>query len=578
MLGQWPLIVLGWLLNLTASAAAGVLPWLAGLFIDRLAAPNPGLDQFIQSLGFADAGAADWLLPLGMAISLALNALLIFGGTLSIQVAGQRITYNLRRRFYDHLLSLDVGFHSAMGSSDPLARLVRDVNTLSNSVYAVKDFIIAVASTLVLVGLILARHWQLALATLIILPPVVVILNLLGRLVRRHTHTVREAESSLLARLRQSLVSMRVVRAFGAEGYEKDAFDRRVEDVRRKTLKREFTAAITTPIIQAIGVSGVIAVIAYGINLVASGDLSTGMLVEYVGLVALVLKPLRTLGQANTNLQKIGSSVDRLYEILDREPAVVEPADPLIPPVPSGGVVYDGVGFAYADRPVLTDISFRAEPGEVVALVGPSGAGKSTLVKLLPRLYDPDAGRVILDGVDVRRWPLGELRSRLAMVPQQPLVFSVSVAENLRYGAPEATDDDLWAALEAVGLDDRIRRLRSGLRGEVGRDGETLSGGELQRMVIARALLCDPRVLILDEATSSLDSESELAVQRALGRLMAGRTTLVIAHRLSTVRGADRILVLDGGRIVERGGHDELMAEGGLYRGLVERQEGLTDR
>jgi len=574
MLTQWPLIALGWVLNLVASAAEGGLPWLAGMFIDRLAAPNPGLDRFLSGLGLGPA-AADWLLPLGMAVSLALNALLVFGGSYAIQYAGQRLTYDLRRRFYDHLLALDAGFHSAAGTGDPLTRLVHDVNTLSSSVYAVKEFVTAAATSLVLIGLILARHWQLALVTLIIIPPVVIALNLLGRLVRRHTHTVRRAESSLLARLRQSLESMRVVRAFGAEGYEREALDRRVEDTRKKTLRRELTAAVTGPIIQALGVSGVVAVIAYGVGLVDSGALSTGMLVEFVGLVALVLKPLRTLGQANANLQKIGASADRLYEVLDRAPAVSDPQEPATPPPPRGEVVYEGVGFAYAERPVLVDVSFRAEPGETVALVGPSGAGKSTLVKLLPRLFDPDAGSVRLDGLDLKLWPLAELRSRLAVVPQQPLVFSASVAENLRYGAPGATDDDLRAALEAVGLADRVERLAGDLDGGVGRDGAALSGGELQRLAIARALLADPRVLILDEATSSLDAESELAVQRALGRLMAGRTTLVIAHRLSTVRGADRILVLDGGRVVERGDHASLMAAGGLYKNLVERQEGL---
>jgi ABC-type multidrug transport system fused ATPase/permease subunit len=573
MLTQWPLIALGWALALVASAAEGGLPWLAGLFIDRLATPNPGLDRFLSGLGLG-AGAADWLLPLGMAVSLALNALLVFGGGYAIQYAGQRLTYDLRRRFYDHLLGLDVGFHAQTGSSDPLTRLVHDVNTLANSVYAVKEFVTAAAGSLVLIGLILARHWRLALVTLIILPPVIIALNLLGRLVRRHTHTVRRAESSFLARLRQSLESMRVVRAFGAEGYEREALDLRVEDARKKTLRRELTAAVTGPVIQALGVCGVIAVIAYGVGLVDAGTLSTGMLVEFVGLVALVLKPLRTLGQANANLQKIGASADRLYEVLDRTSAVADPPEPATPPPPRGEVVYEGVGFAYTDRPVIADVSFRAEPGETVALVGPSGAGKSTLLKLLPRLYDPDSGSVSLDGLDLKRWPLAELRSRLAVVPQQPLVFSASVAENLRYGAPEATDDDLRAALEAVGLVDRVERLPGGLAGEVGRDGVSLSGGELQRLAIARALLADPRVLILDEATSSLDAESELAVQRALGRLMAGRTTLVIAHRLSTVRGADRILVLDGGRIIERGDHAALMAAGGLYRSLVERQEG----
>jgi len=576
LLARWPLIALGWLLSLAGSAAEGALPWLAGMFIDRLAAPVPGLDRFLAGLGLAPA-AADWLLPLGMALCLALNAFLAFGGGFTIQYAGQRLTYDLRRRFYDHLLALDAGFHSAFGSSEALTRLVHDVNALSESVYSVKEFVSAAASTLVLAGLILARHWRLALATLVILPLVVVVLNLLGRLVRRHTHAVRRAEGSLLARLRQSLESMRVVRAFGAEGYEREALERRIEDARRKTLRREFTAALTGPIIQALGVSGVVAVIAYGVGLVDAGAISTGLLVEYVGLVALVLKPLRTLGQANANLQRIGSSVDRLYEVLDREPAVVEPPEPASPPPPRGEVVYDGVGFSYGGRPVLADISFSAEPGETVALVGPSGAGKSTLAKLLPRLYDPDAGEILLDGLELRRWPLFELRSRMALVPQQPLVFSASAAENLRYGAPEADEEELWSALEAVGLAERVKRLPGGLFGEVGRDAVSLSGGELQRLVIARALLADPRVLVLDEATSSLDAESERSVQRALGRLMEGRTVLVIAHRLATVRRADCILVLDGGRIIERGDHASLMAADGLYRSLVLRQEGFID-
>jgi ABC-type multidrug transport system fused ATPase/permease subunit len=390
---------------------------------------------------------------------------------------------------------------------------------------------------------------------------------------RRYSHRVQRAEASFLTRLRQGLASMRVVRAFGAEVQEGRALSERIETSRQTTLRRAWMNAITAPLIQSLGIAGVIAVIAYGVTLVDDGTITTGVLIEYIQLVALLLRPLRVLGQANNNLAKVAASLERLYEYTDYQPKIVEPEEPLLPAQIHGAVSYNGISFAYDDAAVVSDISFQLNPGETVALVGPSGSGKSTLVKLLPRLYDVSAGSITVDSVDLRSWPINELRSRMALVSQTALIFSETVAANLRYGAAEASDEQLWEVLRAVTLEERVRRFPRGLSERLGPEGANLSGGERQRLSIARALLRKPQILLLDEATSALDSEAELAVQAALDTLIADCTTLVIAHRLSTVRHADLILVLDKGKIVERGTHKELATLGGTYARLLESQQ-----
>ena len=397
-----------------------------------------------------------------------------------------------------------------------------------------------------------------------------------GRGLRRVSAEFQDRLAAASADAEEAIAGVRVVKAFGAEGLERARYERGVDAAFAAALRRVRLRSLFVPAVLLCAFAGLAVVLWFGGRLALAGELSSGDLVAFLLLTMFVAGSLGTFTGLWAQLQEAAGASRRVFELLDARPEL--PVDPA--PVrlgrARGAVALEGVSFTYPgrDEPALADVSLAAEPGSVVAVVGPSGAGKSTVLALLLRFHDPTAGRVTLDGVDLRRLDPAELRANVGYVPQETLLFSGSVADNLRVARPTASDAELRAAAEAADALAFIEELPEGFDTLVGERGVKVSGGQRQRIAIARAILKDPRVLLLDEATSSLDGESEAAVQRALARLMAGRTTIVVAHRLATVVDADRIVVLDGGRVVDVGRHADLMARGGLYRALFASQAG----
>jgi ABC-type multidrug transport system fused ATPase/permease subunit len=415
---------------------------------------------------------------------------------------------------------------------------------------------------------------KLTLLMLAIVPPIVVTTIFFGRKIRKMTRAVQDELAKVSGQVQESIGAIATVQSFVREDHEAKRYRSGVERAFDKTLELVrfrswfFSTAMTA------GYVGVAAVIWLGGRALIRGELSPGALTSFFLYTFIVAGALADLAGLWGALQRAAGATDRLFSVIDTVPDIRSPEQPLALPEGKGAVRFENVSFAYPSRAqaVLTNVDLVVEPGEVVALVGPSGSGKSTVLSLLYRFYDVDQGRVLFDGVDVRHLSLRDLRGSLAMVAQEPVLFSGTIRENIAYGRDGATEEQILAAAKDAFAHDFITGFPEGYATVIGERGTKLSGGQKQRIALARALLANPRVLILDEATSNLDAESEAAVQAALARLMHGRTTIVVAHRLSTVRDADRIVVLDGARIVEQGGHDELMARRGTYHRLVEHQ------
>jgi subfamily B ATP-binding cassette protein MsbA len=415
---------------------------------------------------------------------------------------------------------------------------------------------------------------RLSMTVLSFLPLAIVAAAIFGRRLRKISTEFQDRVAEANAGAEESIAAIRVVKWFSAEPVERERYAASVGASYRVALRRARLRAVFVSLVSFVAFGTLALVLWQGGRLVVDGRMRPGELVSFLVYTLTVAGAIGTFTGLYSQLQEALGASKRIFELLDERTDLEEPDHPVSLDPVEGRVTFEDVGFRYSDRDVdvLADVTFDVAPGEVIALVGPSGAGKSTLVQLIPRFFDPVDGRVLVDGLDVRSTTLAKLRRSMAAVPQETQLFSGSIAENLRVGKPDASDGELRAAATAAHADEFIAGFPDGYDTIVGERGIKLSGGQRQRVAIARALLKDPRILILDEATSSLDSESESLVQDALATLMEGRTTLVIAHRLSTVRHADRILVLDEGAIVQEGTHDELLAAGGVYAELHARQ------
>ncbi len=493
--------------------------------------------------------------------------------------AGERIVASLRRELYAALLRQDVAFFDARRTGELTSRLASDTAVLQNTVsvnvsMALRNAVTAIGG----IALLVYTSPRLASVMIVVVPPVALGAVAYSRRIRRLSREVQDAVAAANEVAEESLAGLRTVRTFAAEKLEEARYGVAVERSLDIAERRVRTGAVFVAIVSFCALGAGSLVLWYGGRLVLEGVLSVGALTSFLVYTGFVALSLGALADLWADLARASGAATRIFEILDRVPAMPSTGGRR-PREVRGSVRLEDVVFEYPTRPgarVLDHIDLELRAGETVALVGASGAGKTTIAALLSRLYDPNEGRITLDGVDIRDLDPEWLRHTVGVVPQEPILFSTSIEENVRYGYPAASQAEVEAACRAANAHDFIERFPERYATRVGERGVTLSGGQKQRVAIARALLEDPRILVLDEATSALDAESEHLVKEALDRLVEGRTVLVIAHRLSTVMDADRVVVLDGGRVVESGDHHSLMEQGGLYKKLVERQLGAA--
>lgn len=490
-----------------------------------------------------------------------------------IKTAGQLVVQDIRNDLYSHTMGLSMRYYTRNTTGGLMSRILNDVGMLQRS--AADVLVDTVREVFALVGLTASAFysdWKLACVAFLVLPAAIVPASVIGRKIKDYTRRSQATLANITAVLQETMSGIKVIKAFGTEHQENNRF--RAENLVfykfiRKTLKYD---SISAPAIELLGSLGIAGVFWYGLHRVISGAITQGELFAFGASVLMMYGPVKRLTKVSNTLQRSVGAAERVFESLDEVPEISDAPDAVPLADVKGEVVFDRVSFSYDDEPVLKDFSLTAKPGEVVALVGPSGAGKSTVSALLSRFYDPQEGSVSIDGIDLRKITLESLKSQIALVDQETFLFNDTISNNISYGRRDADDAMIKEAARQACADDFINEMPEGYETRIADRGVRLSGGQRQRLCIARAILRDAPILILDEATSALDSESETAVQIALGNLMRNRTTFVIAHRLSTIINADKIVVLDNGQIQDIGRHQELLQRCTLYQRLCSLQ------
>jgi subfamily B ATP-binding cassette protein MsbA len=555
----FPFVALAVASMLLLSATQGAIPFLAKDLVNQISATR-------------DPAGLHMLLLAILAL-FTVRALASFGNNYLDDYVGQKVTLDLRSELNEHLQRLPLSFFNQTSTGAMTSRVIVDVTLIAS---ATTDGIFSLIgdsiSLVTVLGAAFYIDWKLTLIAAVVFPAAVLPLIQFSKQMRRMTRNTQKQLGGLATLLQETIQGNRVVKAFGMEDYERHRFNSELRRLFRMYMKVSAIKSFTTPMIELMAAWAVVGAAWYGAASVLSGQRTPGVFAAFFAALLLVYEPFKRLSRTNNSIQQGLAAAERVFEVLDLRTDVPEPAEPQVMAPGAHSISFAGVSFRYGEQWALRNINLEIRAGEVVALVGMSGGGKSTLADLIPRFYDPQEGRIMIDGVDIRRFSLRALRSQIGLVTQHTFLFNDTVRANIAYGSLDKSLDEIIAAAQQANAHNFISRLPNGYDTVVGEMGVRLSGGERQRLAIARALLKNAPILILDEATSALDSEGERLVQEALERLMENRTTLVIAHRLSTVRRADRIAVMVRGRIVEEGTHEELIALGREYRKLYDLQ------
>ena len=546
----------------TSVAAAGNLfvPWILKDVIDKVLMNK---DIFLLNT-----------IGVTIVIVFFIRGICFYAQTYLMSYVGQKVIIDIREAVYRKLQFLSVGYFEKRQTGTIMSYVTNDVGALQGSIIeSATDFVTEMSILIGSLALMFNLHWKLSLLTLITMPLVAKAMDLFGKKLKRTSGIMQERAADITAVLQETISSVRVIKSFVREEYEIARFVKENYANFRAQMKNAQVMATLTPVIELIAAIGVTFLIWYGGFEVINGNLTAGALIAFLVYATNLANPIKRLSRIYGNIQKAMAAAERVFSVLDEKTDIVEKENATELKAVIGKVDFKAVTFKYNENEViLKDINLEVKAGQMVAIVGPSGAGKTTIVNLLPRFYDPVAGNIYIDDVNIADVTLASLREKIGIVPQETVLFNGSIYDNILYGDLTATTEEVMAAAKAANAHDFIMQMADQYQTQIGERGSKLSGGQRQRIAIARAILKNPRILILDEATSALDTESEKLVQDALDKLMAGRTSFVIAHRLSTILQADMIIVMEKGQIVEQGSHEELLKLDGLYSGLYKLQ------
>jgi subfamily B ATP-binding cassette protein MsbA len=514
-----------------------------------------------------------WLPPALIVVSI-LKGITSYARDYFMGYVGQKVVNDIRDKLYSHFQSLSFSYFTRTPTGVIISRIVNDVNLVQGAITKAPSSLVQGVLTMVtLTVYIFYLNWKLAAFSVIVLPFAGIAFSKFSRRFRKVSTTMQEQMGSLTMHLHETITGIRIVKAFGAEEYEAQRFARKNKDLFNSFMRTIKTSAMSHPVMEVISMTGTAFVILYALYAIIVWNIITvGDFFSFLGALVFFYRPLKDLNGINNMIQDGVAAAKRIFEVLDTRPEIQDGKDAVSIPRDFKTIEFRDLSFKYESSNVLQNINLTVKAGQTIAIVGKSGGGKTTLVNLIPRFYDVTGGAILIDGRDIRSASLRSLRGCMAIVTQQTILFNDTVRNNIAYGDPDKPFDDVLRAARAAHADDFIKALPEGYDTVIGESGVKLSGGQRQRIAIARAILKDAPILILDEATSSLDTESEREVQNALDALMQGRTSFVIAHRLSTIMNADRIIVLKGGSIVEDGRHEELLARGGEYKNLYDQQ------